>query len=342
MANNALKMAFILSATDKMSRVIDAAVKKSTDKLSAFERNAAKVGRGMIKGGAMMMGTGASVGAAVFSAGKSVSDYAGAVKDASDSTGIGTEAWQKMAYAAKMSGIEQEKLMGLMVKFDKLLTDAAAGSKTAGQIFNDLGIRIKDAGGKMRAPEAVFEDVAELLSHVENGATKTAAACAFFGTSGAELLPLLNEGRDGLQGLYKTAEEVGNVLSDETLAAADKFGKSLDTVKLQTKGVMLQLGASLIPVLSEMRDRVSGVIGKVGDWLKANPELAATIGKVAARGSVLLLGLGALSFIFGTILSVIGKVRRVFGGLMGVFSAGKKSYKPPKTVCYCSARYLAV
>ena len=112
MANNALKMAFILSATDKMSRVIDAAVKKSTDKLSAFERNAAKVGRGMIKGGAMMMGTGASVGAAVFSAGKSVSDYAGSVKDASDSTGIGTEAWQKMAYAAKMSGIEQEKLMG--------------------------------------------------------------------------------------------------------------------------------------------------------------------------------------------------------------------------------------
>ena len=324
MANNALKMAFILSATDKMSRVIDAAVKKSMDKLSAFERNAAKVGRGMMKGGAMIMGAGAAVGGAVFSAGKSVADYAGSVKDASDSTGVNTEAWQKMTYAAKISGIEQEKLMTSMVKFDKVLTDAAGGSKTAGQIFKDLGISIKDASGKMRAPEAVFEDVAELLANVEEGATKTAAACAFFGKSGAELLPMLNEGRNGLQGLYRTAEETGNVLSNETLNAADEFGKSLDAVKFQAQGVMLQLGASLIPVLSEMRDWVSGVIGKVGDWLKDNPELASTIGKVAARGSALLLGLGALSFVFGTILSVVGKVRKAFSGLMGVFSAGKK------------------
>lgn len=324
MADNALRLAFILSATDKMSRVIDAAVKKSTDKLSAFERNASKVGRGMVKGGALIMGAGAAVGGAVFSAGKSIADYAGSVKDASDSTGVNTEAWQKMTYAAKISGIEQEKLMTSMVKFDKVLTDAAGGSKTAGQIFKDLGISIKDASGKMRAPEAVFEDVAELLANVEDGATKTAAACAFFGKSGAELLPMLNEGRNGLQGLYRTAEETGNVLANETLTAADEFGKSLDAVKLQAQGVMLQLGSALIPVLSEMKDWVSGVIGKVGDWLKANPELASTIGKVAARGSALLLGLGALSLIFGTILSVVGKVRRVFGGLMGVFSAGKK------------------
>lgn len=307
-----------------MSRVIDAAVKKSTDRLSAFERNAAKVGRGMVKGGAMIAGAGAAVGATMFNVGKSAADYAGSVKDASDSTGIGTEAWQKMAYAAKISGIEQEKMMGAMVKFDKLLTDAAAGSKTAGQIFTDLGIRIKDAGGKMRAPEAVFEDVAELLSHVEEGATKTAAACAFFGKSGAELLPMLNEGRGGLQGLYKAAEDTGNVLSEEALNSADEFGKSLEAVTFHVKGVMLQVGTALIPVLSEMKDWVSGVIGKVGDWLKANPELAATIGKVATWGGVLLLGLGLLSVAIGSLTFIVAKLGSVFRGTMAIFSAGKK------------------
>lgn len=324
MADNALRLAFILSATDKMSRVIDDAVKKSTDKLSAFERNTSKVGRGMVKGGAMIMGAGAAVGAAVFSAGKSVGDYAGSVKDASESTGVDVESWQKMTYAAKISGIEQEKLMTSMVKFDKLITDAASGSKTAGRVFKDLGISLKDAGGKMRAPEAIFEDVAEIFSKTEDGVSKTALACEFFGKSGAELMPMLNEGKSGLYGLYKAAEDTGNVLSNQTLTAADDFGKSLDAVKFQVKGVMLQLGTALLPVLSEMKDWISDVIGKVGDWIKANPELASTIGKVAAWGSVLLLGLGALSFFFGAILSIVGKVRKAFSGLMTVFSAGKK------------------
>ncbi len=325
MADNALRLAFILSATDKMSRVIDAAVKKSTDKLSAFERNASKVGRGMVKGGALIMGAGAAVGGAVFSAGKSIADYAGSVKDASDSTGVNTEAWQKMTYAAKISGIEQEKLMTSMVKFDKVLTDAAGGSKTAGQIFKDLGISIKDASGKMRAPEAVFEDVAELLANVEDGATKTAAACAFFGKSGAELLPMLNEGRNGLQGLYRTAEETGNVLANETLTAADEFGKSLDAVKLQAQGVMLQLGSALIPVLSEMKDWVSDVVGGIADWLKANPELARTIGKVATSAAGILLALGAVSTVIGGVAFVIGKFVSAWRGLKTALDLGRKA-----------------
>ena len=325
MADNALRLAFILSATDRMSRVIDEAVRKSTNKLSAFERNASKVGRGMVKGGSMMMGAGAAVGAAVFGAGKSVADYAGSVKDAADSTGINTDAWQRMTYAAKISGIESEKLMTAMVKFDKTLTDAAGGSKTAGQIFKDLGISIKDASGKMRAPEAVFEDVAELLANVEDGATKTAAACAFFGKSGAELLPMLNEGRNGLQGLYRTAEETGNVLANETLTAADEFGKSLDAVKLQAQGVMLQLGSALIPVLSEMKDWVSDVVGGIADWLKANPELARTIGKVATSAAGILLALGAVSTVIGGVAFVIGKFVSAWRGLKTALDLGRKA-----------------
>lgn len=54
MANNTLKLAFILSATDKMSRIVDEAVKKSTDKLSAFERTTSKIGRSMMNAGTVM------------------------------------------------------------------------------------------------------------------------------------------------------------------------------------------------------------------------------------------------------------------------------------------------
>lgn len=69
MAANTLKLAFILSATDKMSRIIDEAVKKSTDKLSAFERTTSKIGRSMTKAGTVMLGASAAVGGSILAVG---------------------------------------------------------------------------------------------------------------------------------------------------------------------------------------------------------------------------------------------------------------------------------
>lgn len=150
MANNTLKLAFILSATDKMSRIVDEAVKKSTDKLSAFERTTSKIGRSMMNAGTVMAGAGAAVGASIFAVGKASADYAGDMFDMARSTGMGVESFQKIAYAAKMSGIEAEKVTTSFIKFDKMIVDAAGGNKAYMQTFKDLGIQIKDSAGNLR------------------------------------------------------------------------------------------------------------------------------------------------------------------------------------------------
>lgn len=323
MADNTLKLAFILSATDKMSRIVDEAVKKSTDKLSSFERTTGKVGRSMVKAGAVMMGAGAAIGGAMFAASKSVADYAGTIKDTSEATGIGVEAWQKMAYAAKISGIEQEKLSGSMVKFDKLIAEAASGSKTASKVFTDLGVKIKDAGGNVRAPNEIFDDVAEKLKNMEDGAEKTARACDFFGKSGAELMPMLNAGKSGLKDLYKAAELTGNVLDDEVILSVDAFGEKLDAVGLQVKGLGLRFGASLIPIMHNLLNRISGIIEKVSGWMQRNPQLAATIGKVAMVLAGLLVTVGTASVVFGTLTFMVGKFATVFHAASTAIKVGK-------------------
>lgn len=322
-ADNALRLAFILSATDKMSRIIDQAVKKSTDKLSSFERTTSKVGRSMVKSGAGMTAAGVAVGAAVLTVGKSTADYAGSVKDMSEATGIGTEAWQKMTYAAKISGIESEKLATSMVKFDKLIADAASGSKTAGQVFKDLGIKIKDAGGNMRKPNEIFEDIAAIFARTEDGATKTALACQFFGKSGAELMPMLNEGKEGLLNLYEAAVKSGNVLGNESLEACDVFGKKMDSVSKQIQGVALTVGASLMPMLQGLVNKFSDTIQKVTDWMQANPQLVQTIGKIAVGVAAVLVPLGVLSVIIGSIVFVSGKFMTAWRGVATAMKVGK-------------------
>lgn len=312
MANNTLKLAFILSATDKMSRIVDEAVKKSTDKLSAFERTTSKIGRSMMNAGTVMAGAGAAVGASIFAVGKASADYAGDMFDMARSTGMGVESFQKIAYAAKMSGIEAEKVTTSFIKFDKMIVDAAGGNKAYMQTFKDLGIQIKDSAGNLRQPNAIFEDVAEIFHNTEDGAAKTALAVELFGKSGAALIPMLNDGKSGLQAFYAEAKRMGLVLSAEAIGKGDAFSDQLEQIGQQVKGVKLQLGTALIPALSAAAEKIAAVIDKITRWVQENPELAATIGNIAMTVGKWLAILGTAAIAIGGATFIVGQFGKVF------------------------------
>ena len=271
MAANTLKLAFILSATDKMSRIVDEAVKKSTDKLSAFERTTGKIGRSMMKAGGVMVGASAAVGASILSVGKATADYAGDMFDMARGSGMGVEAFQKLAYAAKMSGIEAEKVSTSFVKFDRMIAEAAGGNKTYMQTFKDLGIQIKDSAGNLRQPNEIFEDVADIFHNTEDGIGKTALAVELFGKSGADLIPMLNDGKAGLKAFYAEAERMGLVLSDEAIAKGDAFSDQLENIGQQVKGAKLQIGTRWSPHCRRPLKKVAEVIDKVTRWIQETP-----------------------------------------------------------------------
>lgn len=312
MANNTLKLAFILSATDKMSRIIDEAVKKSTDKLSAFERTTGKIGRSMTKAGTVMLGASAAVGGSILAVGKSTADYAGDMYDMARGAGIGVEAFQKLAYAGRMSGVETEKLSASLVKFDRMVAEAAGGNKTYMQTFEDLGIKIKDSAGNLRQPNEIFEDVADIFHNTEDGIGKTALAVELFGKSGADLIPMLNDGKAGLKAFYAEAERLGLVLSDETTAKGDAFSDQLENIGEQVKGVKLQLGAALIPALSAAAEKISKVIDKITRWVQENPELVATIGNIAMTTGKWIAILGTAAIAIGSVTFIVGQFGKVF------------------------------
>lgn len=327
MANNTLKLAFILSATDKMSRIIDEAVKKSTDKLSAFERTTSKIGRSMTKAGTVMLGASAAVGESILAVGKSTADYAGDMFDMARSTGMGVESFQKIAYAAKMSGIEAEKVTTSFIKFDKMIVDAAGGNKAYMQTFKDLGIQIKDSAGNLRQPNEIFEDVAEIFHNTKDGAAKTALAVELFGKSGAELIPMLNDGKSGLQAFYAEAERMGLVLSAEAIGKGDAFSDQLEQIGQQVKGVKLQLGTALIPALSAAAEKIAAVIDKITRWVQENPELAATIGNIAMTVGKWLAILGTAAIAIGSVAFIILQFRKAFRAMSDAVTIGISIFK---------------
>lgn len=281
----------------------------------------------MTKAGTVMLGASAAVGGSILAVGKSTADYAGDMYDMARGAGIGVEAFQKLAYAGRMSGVETEKLSASLVKFDRMVAEATGGNKTYMQTFEDLGIKIKDSAGNLRQPNEIFEDVADIFHNTEDGIGKTALAVELFGKSGADLIPMLNDGKAGLKAFYAEAERLGLALSNEMIAKGDAFSDQLENIGEQVKGVKLQLGAALIPALSAATEKISKVIDKITKWVQENPELAATIGNIAMTTGKWIAILGTAAIAIGSVAFIILQFRKAFRAMSDAVTIGISIFK---------------
>ena len=274
-----------------------------------------------------MLGASAAVGGSILAVGKSTADYAGDMYDMARGAGIGVEAFQKLAYAGRMSGVETEKLSASLVKFDRMVAEATGGNKTYMQTFEDLGIKIKDSAGNLRQPNEIFEDVADIFHNTEDGIGKTALAVELFGKSGADLIPMLNDGKAGLKAFYAEAERLGLALSNEMIAKGDAFSDQLENIGEQVKGVKLQLGAALIPALSAATEKISKVIDKITKWVQENPELAATIGNIAMTTGKWIAILDTAAIAIGSVAFIILQFRKAFRAMSDAVTIGISIFK---------------
>lgn len=217
---------------------------KARSDIGSFVRNVAILGTAITAA----VG-GASV--ALLDVAKSSGEAADQAGKAAQSAGVTTQAYTELAFAAKMSNLEQADLDAGMSKLNKTLGAAANGSKSALELFKKLGVSIRDSAGNLRTPDAVLLDLADAFSKLPDGALKSALAIQLFGKSGAKLLPFLNEGKKGLIDLGAEAKALGVTLTDVQAKIGDNLGDALDSVSAAAGGVKLQLGLIFAPAITQ-------------------------------------------------------------------------------------------
>lgn len=227
---------------------LDKAARESEKRMKRIEDSAKKVGTAI---GAV--GAGAAIGLTVLV--KDAIDAADELSLLSQKTGISADALSELQFAAKQSGVED--LTGALVKFNKAVSEAGSGGKEQAEAFKALGVNVRNANGELKPTEQLFSQVSESLSKFQDGANKTAVAMKLFGKSGADLIPLLNEGEDGIRKFREQAHALGLTISQETADAANNFNDSIDTLKASVTGIGRQLATDLTPKLKEFADFMS-------------------------------------------------------------------------------------
>ena len=199
----------------------------------------------------------ANLGVAVSVAGltamvKSAINTGDALDEMSQRVGVSVETLSVWKPAAEQSGVSGESFEKGLRKLSTTMLEAATGSEDAARGFSAVGVEFKNQDGTLRATDQVLLDLAERFKAMPDGAEKTALAVQLFGKSGAELIPFLNQGRDGINELAAEMQALGVQMSSETAAQAGNFNDALDKLKLATQSIGNQIIASLLPALNDM------------------------------------------------------------------------------------------
>ncbi len=163
--------------------------------------------------------------------------------------GVNVEMLSSYSLAAQLGGTDMEAFAKGLQRLSRTASDAARGLQSAQRPFRDLGIETKDQAGNLRPLDDILGDVADKFSRMADGPRKAALAQELFGRSGTDLIPILNQGRAGLEATRKEAEKLGLVWTKDTARAAELFNDNMTKLRGTVRGFVNRELAGLLPAL---------------------------------------------------------------------------------------------
>ena len=196
------------------------------------------------------------------------------------SSKIGTTAGSlaKLQFAAEQTGVSAETMGMAMQRFTRRAAEAARGTGEAKGALKELNL---NAAELLRLPlEDQMLALSKAFESVQSPADKVRLAMKLFDSEGVALVNTLGAGQDGLKAMFKDAEQLGLVLSEDAVdgveAANDAFGR----LKTLFTGFTRQAVASFAPAIKAISDEL------VELGLKAADGKVSKIGDVIAKGVI--------------------------------------------------------
>jgi|GEM_PF-6728053 len=182
--------------------------------------------------------------------------------------GVGAEDLQRLRFAAERSGVEVGQLQAGLKRLQVGLVEAREkGTGPTSEGLDLLGVSLQDL--PTDDTEAALGILADAFSTLENETERTAIASRIFGEeAGPALKTLLDEGSEGIEDLGDRAEELGGVLGEDALGAAESLTDSFTDLQTLFDGVKNQIGAELAPVVTDLVGRITDFVAENDDLIK--------------------------------------------------------------------------
>ena len=243
----------------------DGALDKSETRTKKFKAGLAGAGKALAAFGAVAV----VAAAGIFKLVQNVTQSGDEIAKTSKQLQIAASDLQRLRFATERSGGSAAGLTKSLRTLTKGLEDARLrGTGPVADGLETLGLKVSDLEGL--GAEDTIGLLGDALKGVEDPARRSAIAMQFFGAKGgAELVPLLLEGKEGIRALGDEAESLGLVMGGKALAASEAFQDQMTNLRGVLTGLKNTLGIALLPLVRD-------TIRRITDWAKANRAVIAT------------------------------------------------------------------
>jgi hypothetical protein len=214
-----------LQKVEAQARSFGAALRDVSDNAVKFGREMGKAAQGV-----------ALIGGALAAATKQTADAADAQEDGAQQAGVSVEAYGRLRYAFTRAAGGAESADRAITQLNDALREG--GDTKQAKALQQLGVQIVRLGNGAIDTEATLGNIAEAFRKLPDGVVKSQLAIDLFGKRvGPGLIPLLNEGRAGLQNLGDEATRMGAVFDKDAAAKGAKFNDTLTKLQTSLAGV---------------------------------------------------------------------------------------------------------
>lgn len=202
---------------------------------------------------------------------------------ASEILGISTDEVGGLGLIAKASGVQ---LGSLEMAFGRMSRNIIEGSGQTKRAFDALGLSM--ASFRNLTPETQLETLATKFQGIKSGADADAIAMALLGRAGVEMLPLLDQGAEGIRKWSQAAGELGVSLGKDVVAAMEQTHEQLTLLGAAFQGAgvqtFLEFNGVINGTVQIVRDLTAAFTDamRTGGFVKDTMNLIGTI----ARGLV--------------------------------------------------------
>ena len=263
----------------------------------------------------------AQVGSAAISAGRSFFAFGQSTAEAIDSQsklarrlGLTYGQMAGLKLAAVGAGLSVESVASAATRADLAFIDASSGTQVAIDKFTDLKLSMADM--QKMSPEQRFAAIAEAISKLPTAAERSAAAVNMFGKSGAELMPLFEQGAAGIRKATDEAQKFGLTLNNAQGSGVEKMMSSFGSAFSAIQGLATQVVSNLAEPISRIIDDFTNFVAASG-----GVDIGASISNAMLDGAIFVVEMfGVAANIFSQ--NVVDPLGSASAALMAAFNVG--------------------
>lgn len=178
---------------------------------------------------------------------KSSAALGDAIDKASQRIGVSAQALQELRFAGELGGVAIGQMDAALQTLTQNAATAARGGGAAREAFALLGIQLRDTGGNVKSADRLFQDITAGLGRVGDASEQARLAQQLFGGAGANLLPVLRQGRAALAQQRMEAQALGGVMDKRLIALSVKFTDAQTRLNTALRGVRNVIAKELLP-----------------------------------------------------------------------------------------------